>query len=40
MFAKFNTITNDLYALGKLYTLTELVNKILIVCPKHIKAKW
>ena len=29
MFIRFNTITNDLYALGKSYTSTELVNKYL-----------
>ena len=27
MFARFNTITNDLYALGKSYTSTELSTK-------------
>ena len=29
IFARFNTITNDLYALGTSYTSTELVNKIV-----------
>ena len=29
MFVRFNTITNDVYTLGKSYTSTELVNKIL-----------
>ena len=28
IFARLNTIINDLYALGKSYTLTELVNKV------------
>ena len=28
MFARFNSITNELYALGKSYTSTDLVNKI------------
>ena len=39
MFARFNTITNDLYALGKSYTLTELVNKILRSLPKAYQSK-
>ena len=34
MFARFNTIANELYALGKSYTSTELVNKILISLSK------
>ena len=29
MLARFNYVTNDLYALGKSHTSTELVNKIL-----------
>ena len=29
MFARFNTITNGLYALDKSYTSTELINKIM-----------
>ena len=36
MFASFNTITNTLYALGKSYTSTELVNKILKSLPQSI----
>ena len=34
MFSRFNSITNNLYALGKSYTSTELVNKILRSLPK------
>ena len=39
MFARFNSITNDLYALGKSYTSTELVNKILKSIPKTYQSK-
>ena len=39
VFAKFNTITNDLYALGKSYTSTKLVNKILRSLPKAYQSK-
>ena len=34
IFGRFNTITNDLYALDKSYTSTKLVNKILRSLPK------
>ena len=34
MFAIFNTITIDFYAVGKPYTSPELVNKILRSLPK------
>ena len=39
MFEKLNTITNGLYALGKSYTSTELVNKILRSLPKAYQSK-
>ena len=39
MFARFTTITNDLNALGKSYTSTELVNKILRSLPKAYQSK-
>ena len=39
MFARLNTITNDLYALGKSYTSTELVNKILRSFPNVYQRK-
>ena len=39
MFARFNTIASDLYALGKSYTSTELVNKILRSLPKAYQSK-
>ena len=39
MFARFNTITNDLFALGKAYTSTELVNKILRSFSKAYQSK-
>ena len=34
MFSRFTAITNDLNILGKSYTSTELVNKILRSLPK------
>ena len=39
MFARFTTIINDLTALGKSYTSTELVNKILRCLPKAYQSK-
>ena len=39
IFARFNNIINDLYALGKSYTSTELVNKILRSLPKVYQRK-
>ena len=39
MFARFTTITNDLNALGKSFTSTELVNKILRSLPKAYQSK-
>ena len=39
MFDRFTVITNDLNALGKSYTLTELVNKILMSLPKAYQSK-
>ena len=39
MFARFTTITNDLNALGKSYTSTKLVNKILRSLPKAYQSK-
>ena len=39
MFARFNTITNDLSALGKSYTWTELVNKVIRSLPKAYQSK-
>ena len=39
MFVRFNTITNNLYALVKSYTSTELVNKILRSLPKAYQSK-
>ena len=39
MFARFNTIANGLYVLGKSYTSTELVNKILRSLPKAYQSK-
>ena len=39
IFARFNTITNDLYALGKSHTSIELVNKILRSLPKAYQSK-
>ena len=40
MFARVNTITNnDLYALGKSYTSTESMNKILKSLPKAYQSK-
>ena len=39
MFARFNTITNDPYGLGKSYTSTKLVNKILRSLPKAHQIK-
>ena len=39
MFSRFTTITNDLNALGKSYTSTELVNKILRSLPKAYQSK-
>ena len=39
IFARFNTITNDLYTLGKPYNSTELVNKILRSLPKAYQSK-
>ena len=39
MFARFNNITNDLYALRKSYTSTQLVNKILRSLPKAYQSK-
>ena len=39
MLDRFNTITNDVYALGKSYTSLELVNKILRSFPKVYQSK-
>ena len=39
MFAKFTIITNDINALGKLYTSIKLVNKILRSLPKAYQSK-
>ena len=39
MFARFNTITNNLYTLGKSYTSIELVNKILRSLPNVYQSK-
>ena len=39
MFARFTTIINDLNALGKSYTATELANKILSSLPKAYQSK-
>ena len=39
IFARFNTITNYLYALGKSYTSAKLVNKILRILPKAYQSK-
>ena len=39
MFSRFTTITNDLNALGKSFTSTELVNKILRSLPKAFQSK-
>ena len=39
MFARFNSITNNLNALGKSYTSIELVNKILKSLPKAYQSK-
>ena len=39
MFARFNTTISALYALGKSYTSTELVNKILRSFPKRYQSK-
>ena len=40
MFARFITITNDLNALGKSYTSTKLVSKIIRSLPKAYQARW
>ena len=39
MSARFNIITNNLYTLGKSYTSTELVNKIIRSLPKAYQSK-
>ena len=39
MFSRFTTITNDLNALGKSFTLTKLANKILRSLPKTYQSK-
>ena len=40
IFTRFTIITNDLNTLGKSYTSTELVNKILRSSPKVYQTKW
>ena len=39
MFSRFTTITNDLNALGRSYTSTKLMNKILKSLPKAYQSK-